>query len=154
MALVTPVFFDTSVLLGGCIDFGESSIHAQKALDGVAEGTIADARTAWHCCLEFYSVATRLPAGYRLEPSQACRLLGEIIATFRVEQLPRDALLPFLKEAADERAAGGRIYDAHIAAIAHWTGAGIIVTENRRHFSILIKHGIRVLRPVELLGLL
>ena len=152
--MVTPVFFDTSVLLGGYIDFGESSIQAQKTLDYVAERTIADARTAWHCCLEFYAVATRLPAGYRLAPSQACRLLREIIATFRVEQLPGNARLSFIEEAAMESAAGGRIYDAHIAAIARLAGAEIVVTDNRRHFSILMKHGIRIMRPAELLELL
>jgi len=111
---------------------------------------VADARTAWHCCLEFYSVSTRLPAGYRLSPRQACRILQEIVASFQVEQLPGDACLLFLEAAVSERVAGGRIYDAQIAEIAHLCGAGIVVTENRRHFSTLMKHGIRVLLPKEL----
>jgi predicted nucleic acid-binding protein len=46
--------------------------------------------------------------------------------------------------------AGGRIYDAHIAEIARLAGASIVVTDNRRHFTILMKHGVRVLRPKEL----
>jgi predicted nucleic acid-binding protein len=150
LALVTPIFFDTTALLGGYIDFGESSIHAQKIVDAVVEGIITDARTAWHCCLEFYAVSTRLPAGYRLAPHQVCRILQEIIATFRVEQLPVDARLPFLEAAVSERAAGGRIFDAHIAEIARLAGAKIVVTDNRRHFTTLMKHGIRVLRPGEL----
>lgn len=62
MALVEPVFLDTTVLLGGCIDFGEAFAPAQRIIDAVADGFIVDARTAWHCCLEFYSVSTRLPA--------------------------------------------------------------------------------------------
>jgi len=150
VALLVPVFFDTTVLLGGYIDFGESSIHAQRLVDAVADGLIGEARTAWHCCMEFYAVSTRLPAGYRLAPHQACDLLKEIISTFQAEQLPGDAQLSFLEAAAGERVAGGRIYDAHIAEIARYAGAGIVVTDNRRHFTILMKHGVRVCRPSEL----
>jgi predicted nucleic acid-binding protein len=138
VALLTPVFLDTTVLLGGCIDFGRSSVHAQQILDDVADGSIRDALTAWHCCLEFYAVATRLPGGYRLAPQQAWRLL-------RVQQLPADARLSFLETAVNERVAGGRVYDAHIAEIARSAGAGVVVTDNRRHFTTLMKHGVRVL---------
>ncbi len=147
---MTRVFFDTTVLLGGCIDFGESSIHAQKVLDAVFEGNIPDARTAWHCCLEFYAVSTRLPAGYRLSPQQASSVLNEILSTFHIEQLPASARESFLDAALKERVAGGRIYDAHIAEIARGAGASIVVTENRRHFASLMKDGIRILRSAEL----
>jgi predicted nucleic acid-binding protein len=152
MALVEPVFFDTTVLVGGYIDFGEASLPAQKLVDAVADGIIRDARTAWHCCLELYSVATRLPAGYRLAPSQICQLLKDIIEIFRVEQLPGDRRLSFLETTAGERVAGGRIYDAHIAEIARLAGAGVVVTDNRRHFTILMKQGVRILQPSELLS--
>jgi predicted nucleic acid-binding protein len=149
VALLTPVFLDTTVLLGGCIDFGRSSVHAQQILDDVADGSIRDALTAWHCCLEFYAVATRLPGGYRLAPQQAWRLLREILMMFRVQQLPADARLSFLETAVNERVAGGRVYDAHIAEIARSAGAGVVVTDNRRHFSALMKHGVRVLDASE-----
>ncbi len=152
MALVIPVFFDTTVLLAGYIDFGESSIHAQKVIDAVFDGDIVNARTAWHCCLEFYAVSTRLPAGYRLSPKQACRILMEIDSSFRVEQLPHEARLRFFEAAANERVAGGRVYDAHIAEIAGHAGAGIVATDNRRHFTTLMKRGVRILRPEELLA--
>jgi predicted nucleic acid-binding protein len=149
VALVTPVFFDTTVLLGGCIDFGRSSVDAQRLLDDVADGSIRNALTGWHCCLEFYAVATRLPGGYRLAPQQAWRLLQEILAMFQVEQLPEEARLPFLEAAVRERVAGGRVYDAHIAEVARLAGASVVVTDNRRHFTILMKHGVRVLRASE-----
>ncbi len=149
MALVTPVFFDTTVLLAGCIDFGRPSIDAQRLLDAVADGRIRVAVTAWHCCLEFYAVATRLPGGYRLAPQQALSLLNEILRMFRVEQLPAGARAAFLEAAVLERVAGGRVYDAHIAEIARVCGAGIVVTDNRRHLTVLMKHGVRVLRSSE-----
>jgi len=149
MALVTPVFLDTTVLLGGYIDFGASSADAQHILDAVSDGTIQRPRTAWHCCLEFYAVSTRLPAGYRLGPQQAGRLLEQILASFSVEQLPGNARRRFLEAAVRERVAGGRVYDAQIAEIARLCGADTVVTDNRRHFTILMQHGIRVMRASE-----
>ena len=40
---------------------------------------------------------------------------------------------------------GGRIYDAHIAALAQAAKARTVVTQNLRHFRSLERHGIRVL---------
>jgi hypothetical protein len=54
------VFLDTSVLLAGLIDFGPQSAPAQSLMHAVAEKQIKTATTAFHCCLEFFSVATRL----------------------------------------------------------------------------------------------
>ncbi len=150
MALVNRVFFDTSVLLGGCIDFGPSSAAAQRLMDAAANAVIGNPCTAWHCCLEFYAVSTRLPPGYRLPPGMAHRMLKDILGFLDVEQLPGDERLAFLEEAVRERAAGGRVYDAHIAAIARLSGAGVVVTENGRHFTSLMKHGVRVLGAREL----
>jgi hypothetical protein len=35
------------------------------------------AATAWHCCLEFFSVATRLPPEFRVSPRDAATLVEE-----------------------------------------------------------------------------
>ena len=59
------VFLDTSVLLAGLVDFGPQSAPAQSLLHAVAEKQIAAPVTAWHCCLEFFSVATRLARNQR-----------------------------------------------------------------------------------------
>lgn len=45
-------------------------------MHAVSATTIA-AATAWHCCLEVYSVATRLPPEFRIRPADAARLLQE-----------------------------------------------------------------------------
>lgn len=143
MALM--VFLDTSVLLGGLVDFGPQSAPAHTVLHAVAEKTIAAAATAWHCCLEFYSVATRLPPEFRLTPEQALQLLEEeIVARLDVHDLPAATRLPMLRHAAAEGTAGGRIYDTHIAEIARTAAASIIVTDNRKHFVAALRHGIRV----------
>ena len=151
MARLTGTFFDTSVLIAGTIDFGHSSQHAMLLMDAVADGRIERPLTAWHCCLEFYSVTTRLPEEYRLEPETALRLLREeILARFSVHDLAAELREEFLISAAGEGTAGGRIYDAHIAEIARQAGARLVATENRRHFTPLLRHGIRVLVSAEL----
>lgn len=139
-------FLDTSVLLGGLIDFGPSAQAAQALFDAIAAGRLGRPRTAWHCCLEFYSVATRLPDEFRLSPEDALTLLSsEVLRRFDVVDLPSRRRAPFLEACARERVRGGRLYDAHIAEIARSSGARTVVTENARDFALLERHGIRVL---------
>ena len=146
MALVGPVFLDTSILLAGVVDFGTPYRSALRVFDAVADGKLEEACTAWHCCLEFFSVSTRLPMEFRLPPTEALFLLKqEILSHLRVIQLPEESLETFLESAVDSRIRGGRIYDVHIAEIAKSATARIVLTENRRHFSHLLKEEIRVL---------
>ncbi len=153
MARLSTTFFDTSVLIAGTIDFGPSSQHAMLLMDAVAEGRIERPLTAWHCCLEYYSVTTRLPEEYRLEPETALRLLREeIFPRFSVHDLQAELREEFLVSATREGTTGGRLYDAHIAEIARQAGARLVATENRRHFTSLLRHGIRVLVSAELAG--
>jgi len=150
VAVVTPVFLDTSVLLAGLIDLGPANAQAQRVMDAIAEGRIRRVQTGWHCCLEFYAVSTRLPPELRLAPSDALRLIeSEILARFELCQLPLRDIGRFLRSAVQEGVAGGRIYDAHIAETARLAGARTVVTDNRRHFSSLMRHGIRVLSTEE-----
>lgn len=151
MARLTGVFLDTSVLLGGTINVGPTCRPAQAVMDAVAEGRLRRARTAWHCCLEYYAVATRLPEELRLTPADALRLLEEeILGRLEVVDLPAAARLPFLRSAVAERVAGGRLYDAHIAEIARRSGSGVIVTDNVRHFRGRPESAVRVCSAAEL----
>ena len=139
-------FLDTSVLLGGLIDLGPTVRAAQDVMTAVADSRVRGPLTAWHCCLEFYAVATRLPEEYRLAPKDALRLLEqEILRRFQVAELPAASRLGLLQTAAQERVAGGRIYDAHIAEVARQAGAKVVVTDNIRHFSGLVRQGLRVM---------
>jgi predicted nucleic acid-binding protein len=145
-------FLDTSVLLAGILDFGPQSAPAQSIMHAVAETTVPSPATAWHCCLEFFSVATRLPPEFRLTPADGARLLEEeVFARLAVHDLPAADRLRLLHAAVEDGTAGGRIYDAHIAEIARAAGATVIVTDNRRHFLAALRHGIRVETPVEYL---
>jgi len=145
VALVDRVFLDTSVLLGGLIEIGPAVESAQTLMTALAEGRMPETVTAWHCCLEFYSVSTRLPPEFRLIPKDSLLLIEEEIAgRMRVDDLPVGERLEFLRHASGERIVGGRIYDAHIAAIARSAEVGVVVTENPRHFGSLRAHGIAV----------
>lgn len=147
------VFLDTSVLLAGLIDFGPQSRDALRIMGAVAERDVADACTAWFCCLEFYSVATRLPAEFRLTPADADRLIKEeIFARLSVADLPAADRQGLIERAVQDGIGGGRIYDAHIAEIARAAGVHVIVTDNRRHFLTSLRHGIKVETPGEFLA--
>jgi predicted nucleic acid-binding protein len=148
--VAVSVFLDTSVLVAGLIDLGPQSTPAHLLLHAVAEKTVEPASTAWHCCLEFFSVSTRLPAEFRLAPADAAKLVEEeIFARMTVHDLPSGERLPLLRNAAHDAVGGGRIYDAHIAEVARAAKATLIVTDNRRHFLAVLRHGIRVETPAE-----
>jgi predicted nucleic acid-binding protein len=145
-------FLDTSVLLAGLIDFGPQSGPAQSLLHAVVEKRIT-ASTAWHCCLEFFSVATRLPPEFRLIPSDAAMLLDqEVFSRMAVHDLPAAGRLPMVKAAGRDGTAGGRIYDTHIAEVARAAGAEVVVTDNRRHFLSALRHGLRIETPMEFMA--
>jgi predicted nucleic acid-binding protein len=151
--MAVGAFLDTSVLLAGLVDFGPQSAPAQSVLHAVAEKGIRDPGTAWHCCLEFFSVATRLPAEYRLSPADAVQLIeAEVFERMSVHDLPPGDRLGLLRAAGRDQTAGGRIYDAQIAEVARAAGARVVVTDNRRHFIAALRHGIRVETPAEFLG--
>jgi len=153
--MAVSVFLDTSVLLAGLVDFGPQSAPAQSLLHAVAEKQVTGVGTAWHCCLEFFSVSTRLPAEFRLTPADAEHLLeAEIFGRMAVHDLPAADRLAMMKAAARDGTAGGRIYDAHIAEVARSAGAAVVVTDNRRHFMAALRHGIRVETPAEFLATL
>jgi predicted nucleic acid-binding protein len=146
-------FFDTSVLLGGLIELGPASEPAQQIMAAISAGHVRRPRTAWHCCLEFYAVSTRLPEEVRLLPSDAWRLVDEeILSRFEVRQLPEDHRRSFLRAAADDRLVGGRIYDAHIAEIARAARVPVVVTDNLRHFAGLRRHGVDVVTAAQFAG--
>ena len=153
MARLGGVFFDSSVLLGGLIDLGPASRAAQQVYDLVAAGRLGRPRTAWQCCLEFYSVATRLPEEFRLTPKDAVTLLEqEVLSRLDVFELPARLRRSLLADVAREGVRGGRLYDAHIAAVARASGSRVVVTENIRHFAGLEAVGMRVWSSTALLS--
>lgn len=151
--MAVAAFLDTSVLLAGLIDFGPQSAPAQSLMHAIAERRVTAAATAWHCCLEFYSVSTRLPPEFRLSSQDAVILIEEeIVRRMSVHDLPASDRLTSLRAAARDQIGGGRIYDAHIAEIARAAGAAVVVTDNRRHFLSALRYDMRVETPGEFLA--
>lgn len=150
MAVDALAFFDTSILVAGLIEMDEAPSPAGAIVDAIAAGHITKPLTAWHCVLEFYSVATRLPGNLRIEPKVAGQLVREeILDRFGVCDVAAGARRDFVDAIVSERIGGGRVYDAHIAEAARLAGAELVVTDNRRHFVSLLRHGIRVLTAAE-----
>jgi predicted nucleic acid-binding protein len=141
------VFLDTSVLLAGMIDIGPASAPSQRLLDLLARPRSPfRPATAWHCCLEFYAVSTRLPEEYRLDPAAAVELLeSEVLGRMEICDLPGARRGPLLRRSAQAGVRGGRLYDAHIAEVAAGARSRWVVTDNVRHFASLETQGIRVL---------
>jgi hypothetical protein len=81
--------------------------------------------------------------------SKTWLLLEDFISRVAVKQLPEGMRPQFFEKAVKERVAGGRIYDAHIAETARARRSAIFITDNRRHFTSLMQHGIRVLTTNE-----
>lgn len=119
-------------------------------MHAVAEKRLEDVATAWHCCLEFFSVATRLPPEFRLTPGDAVLLLhDEVFERMTVHDLPQRDRLAMLQAASREGVTGGRIYDTHIAEVARTIAAEVVITDNRRHFISALRYGMRVETPAE-----
>jgi len=76
----------------------------------------------------------------------------EVFGRMTVHDLPQAEQLPMLRAGARDAIVGGRLYDAHIAEVARSTGAGVVVTDNRRHFLSALRYGLRVEPPAELLA--
>jgi predicted nucleic acid-binding protein len=143
-------FFDTSILVAGLIDFGESSRASIELLDRVADRRIPHAATAWHCCLEFFSVVTRLPEEYRLPIETAQQFVDEeIIGRLGIKILTQADQKTFFRSTAQNEIPGGRVYDFHIGMIALTNFASTIVTENKKHFSLFERQGLPVLSSDE-----
>lgn len=143
-------FLDTSVLVSGLLRVGQAWEPARALLVDASERRLGRAMTAWHCCLELYSVSTRLPAEYRLSPAEALRIVEEsVLPHLVVEDLPKRARLAFLRGIAGDGIAGGRAYDAHVAEVARLAGCDVLVTENVKHFAGLARSGIRVVTATE-----
>jgi predicted nucleic acid-binding protein len=152
-ALGSGLFLDTSVLLAGVMELQPPNPAAHAIMGAVADGRLGRPATAFHCCLEFFAVATRLPVEYRVTPQQAELLVcEEILARFEVTDLPRTGHRGLFAVAATEVIAGGRVYDLHIAEVARARGATTVLTQNRRHFTSLLRHGVTVLTAEEFAG--
>ena len=90
---------------------------------------------AAHALIESYAVLTRLPAPHRLSPADTLELLeANFLGTSKIVALDGASYRALLRRAPEEGIAGGRTYDAVIAACAEKARATALLTFNDSHF--------------------
>lgn len=140
-------FVDTSCIVAAVCAWHKHHPQAAAEIEHrlAARGRLA---TAAHVLAEAYAVMTRFPAPHRLSPADALALLERnFIDNARVVALDANGYRSLLRRAATEGVAGGRIYDAVIAACALQVRAAVLLTFNAAHFVSLEAAGIRVVVP-------
>jgi predicted nucleic acid-binding protein len=99
--------------------------------------------------VETYAVLTRLPAPYRLSPTDSIALLEANYLSSDVETigLEPDGYYRLLRSAPEQRVAGGQVYDAVIVACALVGNVDVLLTFNERQFRPLAAQGIEIVVP-------
>lgn len=142
-------FLDTNVFVAGLLEVSPDSA-CRAILQGLATRRLRSCVTAWHCCLEFFSVTTRLPPDYRLSAEAAIALLTEhVFDRVQVADLPLEDAIGWLRQQARSEIRGGLIYDAHLAQVASRAGCALLVTQNVTDFRQIAPRGIEILSPRE-----
>ncbi len=141
------IFLDTNVFVSGLLDVSADSA-CRAILEALEARRLRSCVTAWHCCLEFFSVTTRLPPEYRLSAEDAISLLTEhVFDRVRVEDLPVREAVPWLRQLGGSEVRGGLVYDAHLARIAQRAGCAFLVTSNVADFRQIAPAGLEILHP-------
>lgn len=137
---------DTSVLVAAFQSWHTAHDAALAAVERVLE----EGRPVVpvHVLLETYSVLTRMPGPMRLSPDDAFRLLDETLRDkAEIVDLEGGAGFALLQTLRGARVAGGAVYDALIAAVAHRAGARRLLTLNARHFQRVSPDSLDVVEP-------
>jgi predicted nucleic acid-binding protein len=133
---VPPFAVDTSCLIAAVCDWHE---HHQRVAAALERRLSAGARMTVPApaLVEMYAVLTRLPPPRRMAPKDAWTAIDENFALHAGPMLEGEAYVALLRSLASLGIAGGRAYDAVIAACARKAGADELLTLNARHFDQL-----------------
>lgn len=98
--------------------------------------------------VEAYAVLTRLPSPHRLSPADALALLeSNFMNGAKIIALDGKSYRVLLHQAPGDGIAGGRTYDAVIAACAFQAKVATLLTFNERHFLAFAEKGIAIVVP-------
>jgi predicted nucleic acid-binding protein len=130
-----PVALDTSVLIAALLSWHEHHEAAAEALES-ALAAPAGAVLPLPSLVEAYAVMTRLPSPHRLRPADAAEILrASLQGRVRLLTLDEPQSWQLIASLADTGVAGGRTYDAHIAACAKAAPSDRLLTLNERDFT-------------------
>ncbi|SRR5712691_3111071 len=125
------IALDSSVIVAALLSWHESHPAASRAVErAMAASVVIPA----HALFESYAVITRLPAPYRLAPSDALTLLRGNFAKTRIAAIHSRNVWPLLEEIASDGLGGGVTYDAIIYKTAAEAGATELLTLNERDY--------------------
>ncbi len=138
------VLVDSSCLVAAALPFHE---HHAATLADLARRRDAGQTfvLAAHSILESYAVLTRLPPPHRLAAADALAVLERNWTAADIVSLGGTDSWRLLRQGAAAGVAGGRVYDAAIAACARKGKAVELLTWNVKHFAGV--EGVRVLSP-------
>jgi predicted nucleic acid-binding protein len=138
---------DTSCIVPLVCGWHEHHAPTARAIEAYLTEGFALAVAA-HSLVEAYAVLTRLPAPHRVAPTAAFDILernfGEAAETFGLTARETWA---FLGRAPTAGVAGGRTYDALIAASARKGDSPLLLTWNSRHLAMFEDAGLAVASP-------
>lgn len=139
---------DTSVVVAAV--HANHPLHLASARWFDAAVDAHDVVVAHHSILEAYSVLTRLPAPYRISPSEAETVLRETVEkNARIAPFTAEAMWEVISGIVAMPAAGGAAYDAFIIRLLGEAGADAIATYNVDDFRRLAP-AMRIADPAEL----
>lgn len=124
--------------------------HHTRAAAAIEERLAAGEQlvVAGPALIEAYAVLTRLPAPHRLAPETARDLLAANFMERPPVALDGRAYQRLVRGAPDEDIAGGRTYDAVIAACAIKAKVARLLTLNERHFAAFADR-LQIIVPAE-----
>lgn len=133
--MTEPVLVDTSAAVALLVPDHTDHESTFTALSGCTLGLCG------HAAFETFSVLTRLPGPQRLSPLVTRRLLESNFPETR--QLTATAAASLLASLAEQRIAGGAVYDALVAAAAVEHGL-MLCSRDRRAAETYQRLGVRL----------
>ena len=134
---MSKVAFDTSVVVAALQSWHQDHQVALTCLQGLFAGE-EEVVLATRVLVESFSVMTRLPAPYRLEPEAGITLLANTFENkATLIDLPTADYWDLLQTVVAHGASGGAVYDAEIIECSRRAGAKRIFTFNTKHFERL-----------------
>ncbi|MGC1418422.1 MAG: PIN domain-containing protein [Candidatus Acidiferrum sp.] len=131
------VYFDTTVLVAGCVEPHPHYSQSIRALRSAREKKL-EGHISGHALAEAYSVLTRTPFRPPIYPGLAWKILEEdILPYFEIVTITPRIYQETIRECAEKGWIGGRIHDAIHLRCAREADCERIYTFNVRHFQQL-----------------
>jgi predicted nucleic acid-binding protein len=115
---------DSSVAVAALVEASSNHDRARAVL-------VAKPSIPVHAALETFSVMTRMPEPYRIDPVSSAELLAENFADRVLPGVAPRSFAAWLRRLAATGVAGGAIYDALIAESARAAGATLVTADRR-----------------------